>query len=280
METTNILVPVNFSEESRKAIQNALELADSMNCEVSLLHIVESENDIEQARKRLEEEKVTAINQGKDISIHAYVRVGNVLDDIDKFAKEYNSSFIVMGHTGEPGEVNSSATYILRIITDADSPVIVVQDKSPNKDGYKKILVPLDLNNETKQKLEVVREIANYFNSEVVLISPEETDEYFKEKINANIIWAKKYLAEEGVKSDFIIVGHRHFTQEIIEKAGELNVDLIAIMNLQKVSFFGLLNSGFELDMISNKFDIPVLCVNPKIATTGWSPIFFAYPTN
>lgn len=280
MEKTNILVPVNFSEESRKAIHNAVELAQSMNGEVLLLNIVETEGEMDQAKKRLEEEKMTIMNQGLNISVHAYVRVGNVLDDIDNFAKEYHSSFIVMGHTGEPGEVNASANHILRIITDAESPVIVVQEKSKNKDGYGKILVPLDLNDETKQKLEAVREIAHYFNSEVVLISPEESDEFLKEKINANIQWAKNYLAEEKVKSDFVMVSHRHFSQEIIAKAGELNVDLIAIMNLQKVSFFGLLNSGFEHDMISNKFNIPVLCVNPKIVTAGWSPIFFAYTAN
>lgn len=280
MEKTNILVPINFSEESRKAIQNALELAESMNSEISLLNIVESENDIEQAKRRLEDEKTTAENQGKNVSVNAYVRVGNVLDDIDKFAKEYNSSFIVIGHTGEPGEVNASANHILRIITDAESPVIVVQDKSPNQGGYKKILVPLDLNESTKQKLEAVREIAHYFKSDVVLISPEETDEFLRDKINANILWAKNYLAEEKIKSDFVLVDHKHFSEEIIKKAGELEADLIAIMNLQKVSFFGLLNSGFEHDMISNKHNVPVLCVNPKIATTGWSPIFFAYSTN
>lgn len=280
MEKIHILVPVNFSEESTKAIQNAIELAESMNGEISLLNIVESENDIEQAKKRLENEKNTALNQGKNIPVNAFVRVGNVLDDIDKFAKEYHSSFIVMGHTGDPGEVNSSANHILRIITDAESPVIVVQDKTPIKNGYNKILVPLDLNESTKQKLEAVREIAHYFGSKVILISPVEADEFLKDKINANILWAKNYLAEEKVDSDFVLVDHKHFSEEIIKKAGELNVDLIAIMNLQKVSFFGLLNSGFEHDMISNRFKVPVLCVNPKIVTAGWSPIFFAYSTN
>ena len=81
--------------------------------------------------------------------------------------------------------------------TNSSVPFIVVQDQLMNDTGYDSIVVPLDLNNETKQKLEMVASIAHYFDSEVHLITPNESDEFLSNKLKANRIWAAKYLKEK-----------------------------------------------------------------------------------
>ena len=76
-----------------------------------------------------------------------------------------------------------------------------------NETGYDSIVVPLDLNKETKQKLEMVASMAVYFDSEVHLITPNESDEFLNNKLKANRAWAAKYLKGKNVKFS----SHRNF---------------------------------------------------------------------
>ena len=49
------------------------------------------------------------------------------------------------------------------------------KEKKIKQSGYDLIVVPMDLHKETKQKLAVVANLAKYFNSEVHVITPDET---------------------------------------------------------------------------------------------------------
>ncbi len=105
--------------------------------------------------------------------------------------------------------------------------------------------------------------MAKYFDSEVHIVTPKETDEFLIHKLNGNIAWAKKYLNERGIRNTTHISKKKgDFVEQMIEVANEVDADLISIMNLQKNSLIGML-SNYEQDIITNKSQIPVLCVNP-----------------
>jgi hypothetical protein len=53
----------------------------------------------------------------------------------------------------------------LKIATHSDVPYIIVQGRGIKETGYDNIVVPLDLNNDTNQKLGNVAKIATYFSS-------------------------------------------------------------------------------------------------------------------
>ena len=53
--------------------------------------------------------------------------------------------------------------------TNSSVPFVIVQNDMMHVGGYDKIMIPLDLHNETKQKLEIVADMAKYFDSEVHL---------------------------------------------------------------------------------------------------------------
>ena len=265
---TKILVPTDFTNEAHSAIQHAVKLGVIIQAEVILLNVVKEKNDISNATAKLADEEKWAKSINENIEVRSIVRVGNIFDDIGDAASELGVSMIFMGTHGASGWQKITGSYALKVITNSSVPFIVVQDQLMNDTGYDSIVVPLDLNNETKQKLEMVANIAHYFDSEVHLITPNESDEFLSNKLKANRIWAAKYLKGKKVKFTTQIVDEGdNLLEGVFKLSAKVEADLIAIMNLQKNSLMGILGSSYQQEIIANKAKIPVLCLNPLKTT-------------
>ena len=265
---TKLLVPTDFTNEAHSAIQHAVKLGVIVQAEVILFNVVKDKSDIPSATEKLKAEEKWARSVNDQAEVRSIVRVGNIFDDIGDAASELGVSLIIMGTHGASGWQKITGSYALKVITNSSVPFIVVQDQLMNDTGYDSIVVPLDLNNETKQKLEMVASIAQYFDSEVHLITPNESDEFLSNKLKANRIWAAKYLKGKNVKFTTQIVDDGDNLLEGVFKLSEqVEADLIAIMNLQKNSLMGVLGSSYQQEIIANKAKIPVLCLNPLKST-------------
>lgn len=265
---TKLLVPTDFTNEAHSAIQHAVKLGVIVQAEVILLNVVKDKSDIPAATSKLKEEENWAQKVNDQIEVRSIVRVGNIFDDIGDAASELGVSLIIMGTHGASGWQKITGSYALKVITNSSVPFIVVQDQLMNDTGYDSIVVPLDLNNETKQKLEMVASIAHYFDSEVHLITPNESDEFLSNKLKANRIWAAKYLKGKNVKFTTQIVDDGdNLLEGVFKLSKKVEADLIAIMNLQKNSLMGVLGSSYQQEIIANKAKVPVLCLNPLKST-------------
>ena len=265
---TKLLVPTDFTNEAHSAIQHAVKLGVIVQAEVILLNVVKDKSDIPAATTKLKEEEKWAKTVNDQIDVRSIVRVGNIFDDIGDAASELGVSLIIMGTHGASGWQKITGSYALKVITNSSVPFIVVQDQLMNDTGYDSIVVPLDLNNETKQKLEMVASIAHYFDSEVHLITPNESDEFLSNKLKANRIWAAKYLKAKNVKFTTQIVDDGdNLLEGVFKLSKKVEADLIAIMNLQKNSLMGVLGSSYQQEIIANKAKVPVLCLNPLKST-------------
>jgi nucleotide-binding universal stress UspA family protein len=158
---TKILVPTDFTQEAHSAIQHAVKLGSLLSAEVILLNVVKDKEAIGEANKSLEEEVVLAKSINENIDVKSIVRVGNIFDDIGDAASELGVSLIFMGTHGASGWQKITGSYALKVITNSSVPFIVVQDQLMKETGYDSIVVPLDLNKETKQKLEMVASMAH-----------------------------------------------------------------------------------------------------------------------
>ncbi|MAL21303.1 MAG: hypothetical protein CL826_02785 [Crocinitomicaceae bacterium] len=265
---TKLLVPTDFTNEAHSAIQHAVKLGVIVQAEVILLNVVKDKSDIPAATTKLKEEEKWAKTVNDQLDVRSIVRVGNIFDDIGDAASELGVSLIIMGTHGASGWQKITGSYALKVITNSSVPFIVVQDQLMNDTGYDSIVVPLDLNNETKQKLEMVASIAHYFDSEVHLITPNESDEFLSNKLKANRIWAAKYLKGKNVKFTTQIVDDGdNLLEGVFKLSKKVEADLIAIMNLQKNSLMGVLGSSYQQEIIANKAKVPVLCLNPLKST-------------
>ena len=262
--TTKILVPTDFSEVAHSAIQHSVKFASIIDAEVILLHIVSSRDDINSAKDKLEVEVGLGEAFSPSCNISTTVRVGNIFDDIGDVAAELGISLIFMGTHGASRWQQIIGSRALKVITSSPVPFILVQEKLMNDNGYDNIVVPLDLNFETKQKLELVAKISHYFDYQVHLITKDEDDEFIKNKLKANQLWAVNYLKEKNVKhSSHLVEKGATLTEGIFKLSKEVDADLIAIMNLQDDTLLGILENSFQEEIVANDLKVPVLSVHP-----------------
>lgn len=275
MISKKFLVPTDFTEVAHTAMTHAADLAKSVGAELYLLNIVDSKEDLDKSLKKLESEVEFLRRYAEDIPVRTIGRVGNIFEDIGDVAAEIEAGLIIMGTHGASGWQKVTGSYAMKVITNSEVPFVVTQKGTVNKGGYDKILVPLDLHNETKQKLEIVADMAKYFDSEVHIVTPKETDEFLRNKLNGNIAYAKKYMADKRVRCAAHIADKQgDFVDQLLDLAGEIGADLITIMNLQRNSLMGMLGARYEQQIITNEDQIPVLCVNPREVTSATGSVF------
>lgn len=271
MSEKTFIVPHDFTEVADNALKHAIITAKYVNAKIFLLHVVAKEKLIDVTERKLDE----IISQFKDeeVNLIPAVRVGNIFDDIGEFAAEHHAELIFMGTHGASGWQHVTGSHALKVVSYSSVPFVVVQSKEVKDTGYDDIVVPLDLHKETKQKLALVASMAKYFNSRVHVITPDESDEFLKHKVQANIQFAKRFFSERDIDVTATLAPSAGFDKEIVKLAIQKDADLIAIMNLHKNSIFGF-SSNYEQYMITNDAEIPVMVVNPVDSPYGSSVLF------
>lgn len=260
MRTKNFIVPHDFTDVANIALDHAIATAKPLGAEIYLLHVVAKEKDIKEADKKLD--ALIEMNTSS-VKLIPSIRLGNIFEGIGEFAAEHHAELIFMGTHGAHGWQHVTGMNALKVITKSSVPFIIVQEKTAKETGYDDIVVPLDLNKETKQKLAIVANLAKYFKSRVHVITPEETDEFLRHQVKANIVFAKKYFAEREIEVTTTIIPGSGFDKKVVKHAVDVGADLIAIMNLNKNSVLGVLASTHEEYMITNDAQIPTLIMNP-----------------
>ena len=140
-----ILVPTDFSETSKKAVQYALRFAEQFGCEIALLYVVEpatpmigaplgvepftEKDEFSMAEKDLAVLAAESHTTGAH-SVSSLVRVGHAPNEITKAAKDLDVDLIIIathGYTSWRHFCIGSTTE--RVVRTAPCPVLVVREK-------------------------------------------------------------------------------------------------------------------------------------------------------
>jgi nucleotide-binding universal stress UspA family protein len=260
-----ILVPTDFSKVADCAVDHAIKLASELsNGHIILLHVVGKDSDHHEAKLKLEG-LGKSIQEKYNVKAEYIIRTGNIFDDIGAVANEIEAKLIIMGTHGAKGFQKITGSYALKVITNSEVPFVVVQQRPIGANGYKKIIFPLDFTKESKHKLKQTVELAKFFKSEIIIVSPTSNDEFIRRSINNNLNFTENILSENGISFRAEEIDDIS-PKKIIAFAVQENADLIAIVNEQKAALMSLAD---EQDIIANEPQIPVLCVNPAQVTVA-----------
>lgn len=261
MNRKNFIVPHDFTPVADIALEHAIATAKPLNAQVFVLHVVSKEKSIKEAEEKLA--AILANYSASGVDLVPSVRMGSIFEDIGEFAAEHHAELIFMGTHGAHGWQHITGSHALKVITSSSVPFIIVQEKGIKDSGYDDIVVPMDLHKETKQKLAIVANLATYFNSRVHVITPDETDEFLRHQVQANIQFAKKFFSDRGIEVTATLAPSSGFDKEVVKHAVNIDADLIAIMNLNRSNFLGTITANYEQYIITNDAKIPALVVNP-----------------
>jgi nucleotide-binding universal stress UspA family protein len=194
---------------------------------------------------------------------------GRVFQEVVTLADTLNDCIITTSTHGASGFqelfIGSNA---FRIISATDKPVITLR-KNYCPPVIKTIVMPIDLSQDTRQKVPVTAEFASLFGAEihVVGIHTSRTKTNMK-KIRTYVSQVSAYI-EARVKCQSSEVFGDNITDLLINYCNTVKADMISITT-DKSSGISLI-MGNTAHQVLNKAEIPVLCLTPRHITKSGS---------
>ena len=270
--SNTILVPVDFTSVAETAINHATDLARVFGKNVSLLHVVETgflDSEKKKEQKEVEAKAQLKVLADKIISTTGVkadylTDRGNIFDSIGEIAEKHNAALVVMGTHGVHGMQHIVGSRALRVITNANRPFVVVQNKAIRAHGYKNIVLPIDFSKESKQKLVWAAELSKKFHSKFHILADFESDEFAANAVRNNIAYAESYLKKAGC--DFTVTRvtkDENFAKETIRFAASIDADLIIIMTNLERDLGDYIIGPYEQTVIANDAQVPVMTLHP-----------------
>lgn len=264
-EGYKVLVPMDFTKEAEAAISYAAFVANSFKGSIVLLHIIPNEKAKEKAVAKLEAEAQKASKE-YGLTVNYEIKQGSIFDQIPKVADEINAMLVVMGTHGVKGIQHITGSYALKVIGHSKIPFIVTQSKKCNN-TIKDLVLPIRFSEETKSKLSTTASIAKHFGAIVRIFTSNESDEFLRTKVNREVIFAKHYFDERGVKYEIEKAAeYGNFLSQMLVYANDVDADMIAIVNSSgDVGFLpDLFKGSGEIEVLNNKYSIPAIVTNPS----------------
>lgn len=142
MSPRHILVAVDFSEPSRRALKHAMQLRSRLHAALEIVHVFDTTYDAKAAAPILAAGLEGRLRKGAQVELEELVRTelgpdaqavkshlvsGHPAAEIIDLAHELRSDLIVMGTTGKSGvERMLLGSVASRVVRESDVPVLVV----------------------------------------------------------------------------------------------------------------------------------------------------------
>ena len=210
-----IIVPIDFSEESMKGLDLAIIYANKFFCDIQMVHVqskkhgrlqIHFENQYNSIVENFEELITEYKPKLNSVSRLTYIiKNGSVHEEVVNQANAFDDSMIICSTNGTSG----LSDYILgsnayRIIQSTTKPVISVYSDKYIGD-VKKIVLPLDITKETREKVPLVATIAKAFGAEVHIVKVASSDsEGIKNKLEiyaATVRTSLKFMLQQSAST-------------------------------------------------------------------------------
>ena len=273
----SILIPVDFSKESEKALQVAARVAHKINAKLLLCHmagieeLVINQNQAQAVQQNIFQLKL-AEKQFSEFTDKEYLEglvVEPVLqkelnfESIGEFASDVDASLIVMGTHGTSGfkEVISGSN-TEKVVRSSQVPVLVVKENDLNFNP-EKIVLASNFDEEVIPAYKKVLEIAEMFESRVELIYVNLPGSNFKstnemDEILLNFFTKLNHPEPLSAIKKVNRIAHYSIEEGIMSYAQLSQVDVIAIPTHGRTGVSRLLKGSVSED-IANHSILPVL---------------------
>lgn len=270
----HIIVPIDFSKESLNGLRLAIIFSNQLNSNIQMVYVQRAVS--EMGRIGLEEEHKTAaqnfeklieeyspkLHKGQELSF--IIKKGKVYREVVNQAEAFEDTTIICSTHGASGfEEFFIGSNAFKIISATESPVITIRHGSVPHE-IKKIVMPIDITSDTRQKVPFTAEIAKAFDAEVhiVAVSSIQSDDVIT-KLNAYTKQIGEYLKGYDIVFKTASLTGDNITDITIEYALDINADLISIMTEQSKAISNFVLGSYAQQMLS-KSPIPVLSITPQ----------------
>jgi len=271
-----ILVAIDFSKCSIKALEFAICIANELTADVMMVHVdkVQSSESLYNKRGNEHQGKMVATLEklvkkyqpSLKGTLEYVIRKGKVHLEIANQAKYSDAYLLVSGTHGVSGYeefwIGSNA---FRMVTTVPCPVITIRESFIWRQKHiSSIVLPIDSTIETRQKVPFTTELAKLFGSTIHILGVYTSNlKDLKLMVEGYVNQAVEYIDNESVPNDVKYKFCDNITDGIIEYAKEVSAELITIMSEQEKSTKNIWLGPYAQQMV-NHSPLPVLTVRSK----------------
>lgn len=276
-----VLIPIDLADETLPRLELSYPNLRFLTDNVILMYVFDKRHYFSSEEERLaeifkREEQLALIasdiRKKTGLEIKHLIQKGKPADEILSAAINYNVDLIAISTHTNPDDkhtqTNAIGTTANRIIRESKVPVFSF-NSNVKFQKIKKILLPLDLTVETKQKVTNAIQVAKRMHASIAVVSVfyslryDDIREQLEEQINqvksfideANILCTAELIEEDG--------GAKMVPHAIMDYAEKVNANLIMIMTQQEnklVEFF----MGSSAQTMIRLSKVPILSIRPK----------------
>ncbi len=271
-----ILVCVDFEEQSLIALHQCFDLARFIKAEIVLLYVIENNDfffklfaqNLDKVKEEVDnklKQLVVEVSEESKLPFSYFIEVGKTYEKIVSKAQEIKARFIVMGKNGSnKGFKKYLGSNTIHVISESPCPVISI--KGNHTLGYKNIILPLDLTQQTKEKVASAIAFSKHFGSHVHVVSVLQGGILMQR----SRIYRKMKRVQNELESNGVGCTLRLFTEskekewlQILIYSYEADADLIMLMTHREGKSKEYYIGAFAHQII-NESDIPVLTIIPS----------------
>jgi len=276
-----VLLAIDLNDDSLNRLERSYSNLKTLAGKIILLYVFENMEHIssDEARNKLVFEKDSQLTTlSKDIAdktgleVRPVVQKGKAHEEILKAAEIHNVNLIVMStHTHDEDDYTVKHTLgntTNRVVSESKVPVLTF-NSNVALNPIKKILLPLDLTVETKQKVTHAIDLALRFKASIAIVSVfySTSFEDIKMDLEQQLDQVKNFIEEDGIEVTAELIetdgGVKALSGAVLQYSAKVNADLIMIMTQQEnrlVEFF----MGSSAKTILRLSNVPVISITPK----------------
>ena len=280
-KTRRILVPVGFSEQSIRALDQALIVAKSIEAEVSVISVIESnsfwerlmnkERDLDKLKDETMASLVEIIESRKHTGVHMEPMVsrGAVHEEIARAVDMLSPEIVIMGTNGRPDNFGKKfvGSNAYRVMKEVKEPIIIMQGER-GFERVKTIVFPVMLDRKSKEKVGECLHWARIWKASVKIVAVAR-DEKEKHKVKPHVLQVHEFITKHKVACDWDIVdaAERTTPMAVLDYCDQVDADILMIMDDDDTTLLRI--AGNEIEDVLYNAEIPVMCVTPKPAKYG-----------
>ena len=268
----SVIVGTDFSKGSYVALEMAVDIANQLKTGIRLLWIKKVKKLLSgeqmESTERLAEEKLRQLcdlhqPNLRHGEISWTILSGKVETRIAEEARKEDSPMIVIGTNGASGfEKYWMGSSAVRIVQEAPCPTLTVREGFNFHKKLDRIVVPIRINANSRQKVPPAAQMAKIFGSQVNILGLIETAQDAL-TLRTYLKQVEEFFKKEGVPYTCCGRRYENYSKTVLDYAASVNADLVVI-NTEQDRLLARLFLGTNAQQIVHHSQIPVLCIHPE----------------
>ncbi|TFH21789.1 MAG: universal stress protein [Bacteroidia bacterium] len=269
---TNFVVPIDFSVDSLKGLEWAILFSKKKSVNIQMVYVLSNSSNFQSSVVELEQKYAEAhfarlIKEytpmlGADSKLRYIIKKGKVYREVVNQVNSYKNAVVSASTHGASGfEELFIGSNALKIMAATEQPVFTLRTMVPQE--IRKIVVPIKLHLDTRQKAPIVADLAELFGAELHVISIS-TNKSKRDlaRLESYAKQVSNYFATRGLKTTQKTLVGENLPRLTCNYCEAVDADLITIVS-SAIDKWNVILGSYAQQMVKSA-PVPLLSITPK----------------